>query len=363
MTFFQPDFTLSFGKSIDGYLLLKLGLPFMAVILSYWWTNSRAEHRRLRLLASRSSRAAPPLSPSPSSSSASPRSAPCPPPARRPLCHLYRSQGLRSAMEDDQLILPDFSPCALPPCSLFGVFDGHGGAQAAHYAKTHLPALLAAGDPLSPGGGADAEALLRAAVERLEADYLRAARQDACEAGTSLALALVGGGQIAVANVGRCDAVVCRSGQAAVLSTPHTLQNADERRRVLECGGVVYKGRLGHPHLNYVLFNLDVTRSIGDPMYKDPEATAGKCSGLVAAAATQVWGLNDLDEFLILTTGGVLQTVDPQNLCNYIKSQMQAVPMDDHHGPQLILKRAIDQIRKSSDLKDNITILLIIFQR
>lgn len=56
----------------------------------------------------------------------------------------------RPKMEDSWLVLPqvtrtgtdDPGPDGRPSCSVFAVFDGHGGLQAARYAREHLQEVL-----------------------------------------------------------------------------------------------------------------------------------------------------------------------------------------------------------------------------
>src|SRR3989338_4971199 len=350
---------MAFNPTVDGLFLLKLGLPLVAVFLSFWWNRSAAA-KGTRRRASLSS-----ASPSPSCSSSVSRPAGASRSQRSslplPRSYVMTVKGRRSCMEDAHLEIMNLLsvyPSVPPPSadtalSLFAVFDGHGGAGAAEYARAQLPLILTRATPQELL--ADPEKLLNATIQELESKFLAVASERKIEDGASLVVAVIANQQLVVSNLGSCHAVVCRAGQAAVLSTDHTLDNWDERARVTESGGVIYKNRLGHPHLNHVLFNVEVTRALGDRMYKDLEITTGKESGLLAVPDSQVWSLGDLDEFVILFTGSLCRRVNFQNLCATVKSQLES-----QTPPSIILHNLLGQIIRKSH--DNVTAMLILLK-
>lgn len=58
-------------------------------------------------------------------------------------------QGWRRGMEDAHIAVPDLAGDGR--CSLFGVFDGHGGCGVAKFAERHLPGLLLESDAFKRG--------------------------------------------------------------------------------------------------------------------------------------------------------------------------------------------------------------------
>lgn len=159
--------------------------------------------------------------------------------------------------------------------SLWGVFDGHGGSGASEYVRTR-----AALEVVKGGGLGDLlenrgetvqermETVLQAAFAQLEDGFTRHAKQRD-ESGACVTLVLCRAGNIAVANVGDCRAMLfnCRldqgrNGKTPVvtrvheLTTPHRASDASERKRIMAAGGCVVNGR--------VMGVLEPSRAIGD---------------------------------------------------------------------------------------------------
>lgn len=70
-------------------------------------------------------------------------------------------QGWRTNMEDAHLVVLDLAKfdknhANRPRASLFGVFDGHGGREVAHFAAAHLPETIANTEGYSTGNVSDA---------------------------------------------------------------------------------------------------------------------------------------------------------------------------------------------------------------
>ena len=156
--------------------------------------------------------------------------------------------------------------------AVFCVYDGHGGAHAAHYCRDHLHlnVLSALGRVDEPG-----DALLRAfasteagllAEQQQQAERLllvatgstsgaapclgdEACSSDCC--GATALVALLRDESLHLAWLGDCRAVLCRGGEAVELTSDHVLSGGEdspgarERVRVLSEGGTIEGGRLG----------------------------------------------------------------------------------------------------------------------
>jgi len=276
-------------------------------------------------------------------------------------------QNTRSYMEDKHLILvagmSSEQPC-LAGWSLFAIFDGHGGEEAATFLVRCVPKLLAERrDLLQLPDPSPAEAL-RQSLLAAEEEWLRFALQDEKFDGSAVVVALVDAEhrRCLVANIGDCQAVVGSQRSGAVeptvepLSEIHDAQlNADEAKRVLEAGGGLWQGRLTHPKFHHEVMSLGLTRAIGDLAYKHPQFTLGLPSGLTAKPAvcfSQLQPSAGIFQVLILASDGFW------NYVSYDQAVLTVTQM--RHAPTNSVADSLCELALSAGSKDNITVLLVI---
>lgn len=179
-----------------------------------------------------------------------------------------------------------------PYRGFFGVFDGHGGEESAHFAGKNLYKLiqetaknqvrqrakqarllkLAQQEAAVAAGKANPEdnhpedskssihaeerlgvnmedelnysnldypAILKTAFDLLEEGVLRLSREVGCRDGTTATTVLITEDTIFCANTGDSRTVLCRAGQAIPLSTDHKPHTDTERARIISAGGQV----------------------------------------------------------------------------------------------------------------------------
>jgi len=201
-------------------------------------------------------------------------------------------KGRRPYMEDRHLVAPFVRES--PECTLYGVFDGHGGDAASQFCVDHFGSVLATSpiDPrLSPNKA------LSYAFKQIDSRFLEIANLRKMDDGTTCIVALFNGRQISVANAGdsRCI-VVHKSGCATALSNDHKPDRNDERDRI---------GRLGGSVIHWGVWRVEgvlaVSRAIGDRLLKeyvipDPEISTHQCA--------------KEDLYLVLATDGLWDVVD-----------------------------------------------------
>ena len=216
-------------------------------------------------------------------------------------------QGKRPYMEDRHVVLGMVGGEAV---TLYGVFDGHGGQQAAQYCKDNVgDALLRSLDfPENP------EEAMRDAILALDDEYLAKARSENRDDGTTLVLAMAHKGRISVANVGDSRAVlVMGNGEAKDLSEDHKPNSDSERKRIEALGGsVIFWG------VWRVEGVLAVSRAIGDRMLKD----------YVTAEPDFVHhDVGPDDSFVIIASDGlwdVIDSAEAAKICSDIKDAQDA---------------------------------------
>jgi len=236
-------------------------------------------------------------------------------------------QGRRDSMEDAHFVIDNFLEDPSKPSALFAIFDGHGGRRAADFAAENFPTYLKS----SLDSGIEPQEALRNAFLKTEEVYLEQAIQNQYQDGTTGVVALVIGNLLIVGNVGDSEAVISLGGKAIPLTTIHNPnKNPAEGKRVEEAGGRMYMGRVGHPALNVRLFNIAVSRAIGDILYKIPQYTQNKPSGLTAEPDTTHVNLVPEHQFLILACDGLWDVMSHSEAVDFVADKLrQGASLED----------------------------------
>jgi len=229
-------------------------------------------------------------------------------------------QGRRDSMEDAHFVIENFLEDPSKPSALFAIFDGHGGRRAADFAAENLPIYMKE----ALHSGAQPDEALRKAFLKTEEVYLEQAIQNQYQDGTTGVVALVVGDLLVVGNVGDSEAVISLGGKAIPLTTIHNpTKNPAEGARVVEAGGRLYMNRVGHPALNVRLFNIAVSRAIGDILYKIPQYTQNKPSGLTAEPDIATTTLLPDHQFLILACDGLWDVFSHADAVNFVAEKLR----------------------------------------
>eukprot|EP00002_Diphylleia_rotans_P037396 TRINITY_DN8348_c0_g5_i2.p1 TRINITY_DN8348_c0_g5~~TRINITY_DN8348_c0_g5_i2.p1 ORF type:complete len:914 (-),score=158.65 TRINITY_DN8348_c0_g5_i2:315-3056(-) len=155
-------------------------------------------------------------------------------------------QGRRPTMEDCVVIHGRFRD--LEDEDYFGVFDGHGGWDAAAYVAYNLHHALAQ----AMKSTSDVGSALTKGFETLNAEM----SGWALNSGTTAAVVFIKGSVIYSANAGDTRVVHCKNGVVKRLSVDHKPTVPEEQRRILDLGGTVRDHRVSGI--------LAVSRSFGD---------------------------------------------------------------------------------------------------
>lgn len=262
--------------------------------------------------------------------------------------------GRRPEMEDAVASVPGFFslPCRVvggciagsqksnesSPLHFFGVYDGHGGAQASNFCKDRLHQALVEefeavmngeGGSSVDGGNSNWKRLWERAIvgcfKKVDAevgqepkrrdDSGEGSHMECCSepvapetVGTTAVIAIVGACQVIVANCGDSRAVLCRGGKAIPLSDDHKPQRADEMTRIEAAGGKVICWN-GYR----VLGVLAMSRAIGDRYLKpsiipDPDVTFTERV--------------KEDECLILASDGLWDVISNEEACDIARRRI-----------------------------------------
>lgn len=261
--------------------------------------------------------------------------------------------GPRRYMEDEHIRIDDLSSHLgslynFPkPSAFYGVFDGHGGPEAAAYIRKNVLKFFFEDVNFPQISDVD-NVFLQEVENSLRKAFLLADSALADDSnvntssGTTALTALIFGRLLMVANAGDCRAVLSRKGEAIDMSQDHRPIYPSERRRVEELGGYVEDG-----YLNGV---LSVTRALGDWDMKLPRGTP---SPLIADPEFRQVVLTEDDEFLIIGCDGIWDVMTSQHAVSLVRKGLRR-----HDDPE---KCARDLVMEALRLNtfDNLTVIII----
>ncbi|EHA8586817.1 putative protein phosphatase 2C 2 [Cocos nucifera] len=265
----------------------------------------------------------------------------------------YTDIGTRKDMEDEHICINDL-PAYLgyrcpTPSAFYGVFDGHGGPDAAAYIRRHATRFLFEEASFPQASRVD-NAFLDEVESSIRKSFLNAdlALANDCtissSSGTTALTAFVLGRLLLVANIGDCRAVLCHKGEAVEMSQDHRPIHEAELQRIKESGGFVDDG-----YLNGV---LSVTRALGDWDMKFPRSS---CSPLISEPEFRQTILTEEDEFLIMGCDGIWDVMSSQHAVSIVRRGLRR-----HDNPE---QCARDLVMEALQLKaiDNLTVIVVCF--
>lgn len=277
--------------------------------------------------------------------------------------------------------------------SIFGVMDGHGGAQVARFCERYLPSEIARG-PSEDVGTAMVNAFHQMDIllqdprcldefrslsgppsgsQGLPQGGLKSWFANPNVIGCTAVVCAVRPDEIIVANCGDSRAVLCRQGRAVDMSEDHKPNMPVERERIARAGGAVAVQRIG-PVVQYrVNGGLNLSRSIGDLAYKQNTSLSAQEQMIVSTPEIRRFKRSESDEFMIICCDGVWDVMSSQQCVDFIREQLGN--MDDLErrldNGQLRLSRILEDMLDhclSPDLElttglggDNMTALLVVF--
>ena len=155
------------------------------------------------------------------------------------------ARGRRPTMEDASSSHGEFAGAGT---QYYGLFDGHGGREAALFCAQNLHVMIAQ----EIENGKDVQEAIRQSILEINRKVL--AKWEFV--GTTAAIAVIVDDVIYTANVGDSRVILIENGKAKRLSFDHKATNSTEKALIMARGGRVYQGRV-----NGILM---VSRAIGD---------------------------------------------------------------------------------------------------
>lgn len=151
--------------------------------------------------------------------------------------------GRRDTMEDAHFCVEES-----PIVACFGLFDGHGGSEAAEYCAQRLPRTIKS----NRCAGNFYEQLFSHVQKYMAKEFTRC--------GTTACIVSFASGVLTVANLGDTRCVLCRQTPLR-MSVDHRVSMPEEKKYIEERGGQVVNGRIRNA--------LAVSRALGDGMFSE----------------------------------------------------------------------------------------------
>ncbi|KAL6758030.1 protein phosphatase 2C catalytic subunit [Haematococcus lacustris] len=244
----------------------------------------------------------------------------------RVMCGYCLARGKRQNMEDFHYAQFQQHPRTGVMCGLFGIFDGHGGPNAADFVRSNLFINLFQNYKFPT----DVCAAITEAYELTDFMYLRqdatSQRDDGCTGVTAVVI----GSKLYVANVGDSRAVLCRAGKAIPLSVDHKPNTKEERCRIEQAGGVVVWA--GTWRVGGV---LAVSRAFGDRPLK---------RYVIATPDVKEEVLTSEDEFLIMASDGLWDVLGNADAVALIRAIPDAEKAAKRLSDEAIAKGSLDNV-------------------
>lgn len=223
--------------------------------------------------------------------------------------------------------------------AFYGVFDGHGGIDAASFTKRNILEFILE-DPSFPKGVKKAVKNAFAKVDHALADT----RSLDNSSGTTALTALILGRNMLIANAGDSRAVLGKRGRAIELSTDHKPSCTSEKQRIEKLGGVIYDG--------YLNGQLSVARALGDWHMKGPKGSDGPLS---AEPELEEVSLTEEDEFLIIGCDGLWDVMSSQYAVTIVRKELML-----HNDPEKCSRELVREASKRNSC-DNLTVVVVCF--
>ncbi|KAH7653580.1 Protein-serine/threonine phosphatase protein [Dioscorea alata] len=270
--------------------------------------------------------------------------------ARRNFLPVYRSGscseiGPKQHMEDEHICIDNLvehlrGDMDFPsPGAFYGVFDGHGGTDAASFVRKNILKFILEDKDFPTS----IEKAMQSAYVKADHAFADHPHLD-CSSGTTALTVLIFDRKMLIANAGDCRAVLGKRGRAFELSKDHKPNCMSEKLRIEKLGGTVTDG--------YLNGQLSVARAIGDWHMK---GSKGSVCPLSAEPELQEITLTEEDEFLIIGCDGLWDVMSSQCAVTLARKELMF-----HNDPARCSRELVREAMRRNTC-DNLTVVVVCF--
>ncbi|KAF3528152.1 hypothetical protein DY000_02039368 [Brassica cretica] len=256
----------------------------------------------------------------------------------------WSDKGPKRSMEDEFICVDDLTDhigSSSSTGAFYGVFDGHGGIDAASFTKTNILKLVTQ-DKHFPSNTKKAT---RSAFVKTDHALADAPSLDK-SSGTTALTALILDKTMLIANAGDSRAVLGKRGRAIELSKDHKPNCTSEKLRIEKLGGVIYDG--------YLNGQLSVARALGDWHIK---GTKGSLCPLSCEPELEEIVLTEEDEFLIMGCDGLWDVMSSQCAVTMVRRELM-----QHNDPEKCSQALVKEALQRNSC-DNLTVVVVCFSK
>jgi len=141
----------------------------------------------------------------------------------------------------------------------------------------------------------------------------------AYQMGTTANIVMVKDGFVYVANSGDSLAVIYQDGKASKINLEHNMRAEREIQRIKASGSRIINNRIEG--------KLNLTRAIGDFMFKQGKDLTSTETAVIAYPEIKKLQLKDNMEFILMGCDGVWDCLDIQKVCQYISEKLKEKTM------------------------------------
>lgn len=253
---------------------------------------------------------------------------------------------------------------------IFGVFDGHGGAQVAKFCAEQFPKVVRQGD------ASKLSATLRNSFLQVDEMLADLGRTMAISepghpdhVGCTAVVSLVSEDTIIVANAGDSRAILGRNGRAVALSHDHKPNVPKEAARIQKAGGFVAERHCGpNDVIHRVNGKLSLSRSMGDFSYKKNDALTAADQIVSCVPEIKSFRRQRDDEFVVIACDGVWDVMTSQQVVDRVQKYLLPIRCGNLSSDAVVSK-ILDECIASDPSKsfgkgtDNLTMILIVFHK
>ncbi|EDS33953.1 phosphatase 2c [Culex quinquefasciatus] len=228
----------------------------------------------------------------------------------------------RRKMEDRHICIRDFHGMFgvkdSEPTSFYGVFDGHGGQDAAIYTSAHLCYNIAKSSKYPH----NIEAAMREAFLKTDDAFIDKSDKHAMYSGTTAVVFIYRANEkkLFAGWVGDSQALLAAEGKVCQIVSPHTPSVESERIRIEKMGGVIMNWD-GSYRVNG---QLAISRAIGDASHKPFISSEPDISSIC---------LDGEEDFLIIASDGLWEGLSEDSIAILVYREIVKNPALLRHHP------------------------------
>jgi len=188
-----------------------------------------------------------------------------------------------------------------------GVFDGHGGVQAAQFLSQTLHRVI---EQISHECDYNFSEAIPKAFDACDQIFRAESSLQKFSSGSTVACILMPqySSTLTIANLGDCEVIVSKKGRAYPLTEVHSTHHPQELNRIRSEGATIIEDPYGRERLNGV---LEITRSFG--------ASAWRNLGVSSVPHIKTYQIQDDDNFIVIASDGVFSQLTKQHICDIVK--------------------------------------------